>query len=619
MRFPKWALATTRFLFSPEVVTGVFLIAVMFWKASLMRAAASGPIFLPVLQHDAGIFGMILLLYTVGALARRLAPSSRISHAASIVLGEACFCLIFALVFLYAADAFDYYFFNTRLYASDVITFSSEHRGALSLVASGWHIALRHVRRSTAITVAFVLLMRSCYLLVAKPVRSPLRIRFAAIITVALVGVWSVPLPAYVCCYPDKPLYENFVERNENFFVHENFSDSFRRKVLASAPTKSSFAGRGQRLNIILVIVESLSAYDSQFFSGVENWTPQLDQIAERETALPDFFANGWTTIGGLISLLGRSYPFVPEHTQFNIWGSPRLTDFLELPDPVPQWLAGHGYNTEFIAAGDLTFLGQDRWLQTIGFQKIVGEPDARFSTQKIHGPFHSIPDHLLYQVALEEARNMPKDKPYFLTVQTFWSHRPFMDPSGGKLDGEEYVIRETDAQLGTLYRNLQETGFFEHGLLFITGDHRAMENFRKAEFDRFGSSAIARIPAVVVTHGIALPAVIRGNFQQRDFGASIEALVSNEYYLGPYEGSFLSQPPKPSDCVLHARGDDRDLIFVKCGAQEGTIKVSGDSTRLIDGDIPDADSIVLTVNRTRARSPNNAINQIKHNSTFAQ
>jgi lipoteichoic acid synthase len=196
----------------------------------------------------------------------------------------------------------------------------------------------------------------------------------------------------------------------------------------------------------------------------------------------------------------------------------------------------------------------------------------------------------------------MSADKPYFLFLQTFWTHRPFTDPSTGAPSSEEALVRETDAQIGVLYEKLMAAGFFQNGLLFITGDHRATEPFRKAEFERFGAMARARIPAVIVTRAIQLPNMLPQEFQQADFRASIEALTGDRYCEGPEEGAFLSDPPTPAQCILHARADDRDLILVKCGTQLGTVKALGDATRFISGDVPNEPFIIQTINRTRAR-----------------
>jgi lipoteichoic acid synthase len=188
--------------------------------------------------------------------------------------------------------------------------------------------------------------------------------------------------------------------------------------------------------------------------------------------------------------------------------------------------------------------------------------------------------------------------------VQTFWSHTPFLDENGKHLDGEETVFRETDKQIGNLYRRLLADHFFDNGLMMIVGDHRAPLPFKKAEFKRFGPSAVARIPAVVVTRAFKLPPVISDNFQQRDFMASIESVVTGKSSLRPEEGNFLSNPAQPPACVLHARGDDRDRVLVQCGSGQAIVHVAGDRTRFEEGHVPDEDTILETINRTRARPP---------------
>jgi len=596
---------TAHLIGRPETTIALFLAVLLFYKVRLMRPVAVGPLFLAVLQHDAAILALILLLWAAGSAAARRSDRTGTARVVATILSKLCIAISLAIVFLYAADAFAFYFFGTRLYASDIATFSFEPRAALSLLRSGWRVMNGHRAWKLAIIVAILLLLRACFMLLAKPERLLLRGRYLMVAAVSLAILWQIQIPGHIHAVGNKVLYENFIERNKNFFVHSNFSDEFRAKVLASPPAETCMAGRSRRVNVILLIVESLSAYQSHYFSGVEDWTPRLDEIAQRETSLPNFYANGWTTIGGLLSLLDHTFPFVPEHTQYNKSGSPRFTDFLDIPNPLPRELAKQGYATEFVAAGDLGFMGQESWLRTIGFQKLIGDSDPRYVPQKVRGPFNSVPDRVLYNVAMAEVGQMRKDKPYFMTVQTFWSHRPFTDPNGGTLDGEESVIRETDAQIGSFYQQLMAAGFFQNGLLFITGDHRAVEPYRKAEFDRFGTLAVARIPAVIVTRAIDLPRVSTQDFQQRDFSASIESLVGVQYCLGPQEGTFLSDPPKPASCIMHSRGSDRDLILVKCGAKQATILVSGDSTRVESGAVDDEASVIQTVNRTRARPVN--------------
>jgi sulfatase-like protein len=603
------ASIATRTLWRPEITIGVLLVALLLQKTKLMRPVAGGHIFFAIVQHDGAVFALLLLLYAVGsAIASR--NKVGIAGAAATIVSKLCIVVFLLVVLLYAADVAAYQFFITRLYASDIVTFSSEPRGVFSLLRTGWRVMSARAAWKLAIDAALaLLLLRACCVLLVRPVRSPLRGAYLVGATLALAIFWRVPVPNYVYSFVDRPLFENFIERNHNFYVRNTFSDAFRAQILAApVPAMNCESGRGRRLNVILLVVESLSAYHSHFFSGVEDWTPNLDAIARRETALTNFHANGWTTTGGLVSLLTGTLPLVPElrtsrTTAFTPIGGTSLTDYLDVPRPLARALSEQGYATEFVAPGDLTFSGQDKWLPAMGFQKIISGDDPRFAAQKMRGPFDSVPDRLLYSVALDELTQMPADRPYFVVVQTFWSHRPFMDPTDDlKLNGEERVFRDTDAQIGVFYERLAAAGFFENGLLFITGDHRAMEPFQKAEFERFGASAAARVPGIIATRAVDLPRMLAQDFQQRDFPASIEALVSDRYCVVPQEGSFLSNPPRPPSCIIQARGDDRDLIYVKCGTAEGTVRATGDATRFVSGAVPDEASIIQTINRTRVR-----------------
>lgn len=589
-----------RLMLRSEVTIAAILVGAMAYKIRIMQPRATDSIHLAVVQHDLGIFSAILILFAAGGvLARRKVGT------AGVMLSRFSLSVCLLIVLLYLTDVFIFYFFGTRLYLADIVTFSSEQDAAISLLGTaGRVIADLPLWKSVAIIGATLLLLRASYVLISRPARPEVYCRSVLAVAVVSAALYLVPAPGFVYSFGDKPLFENFVERNRDFLVDSNFSDGFREQLLSAPPLPDTCdSGRHRVLNVILVIVESLSAYHSNFFSGIEDWTPNLDAIAKRETALTNFHANGWTTIGGLISLLGGEFPFVPEKAAFNHWGSARLADYHDLQRPLASMLANQGYATVFLSAGDLNFLGQGDWLTGMGFQKLIGHDDVRFAKQKVRGPFQSVPDKVLYEEALNELGLMPTDQPFFMVIQTFWSHRPFLAPDGSKLHGEEPVIRETDAQLGALYQRLMSAGFFNNGLLFITGDHRAMEPFRKAEFKRFGASAITRIPGVIVTRAITLPKAIEEDFQQRDLRASIESLVSQEYCLGPYEGSFLADRPAPGRCVMHARGDDRDLIFVKCGSKEGTIRVAGDATRVVSGDVVDDWSVVRTVNVTRIRA----------------
>jgi lipoteichoic acid synthase len=591
-------------ILAPELVFLAAILAAMIFKVRLMQPAAAGPLGLAVARHDAGFVALAAAFFALACALHKLRSYRKWLGRAAFCLAEVSAATCLLLVVVYLADVLVYRFFLTRLYASDIVTFSRETHAGFTLSRSGLRGFMHHTPWKLAALATGIFLFLQAVVLLFRPIRWNPRGIAAAIFALVLLSVWLYPISDRFYSFDDKPLYENLLERNRDYFEQSNFSDGFRAKVLATQEPVTWVAGTHRRVDVLLVVVESLSAFQSQYFSGIEDWTPQLDDIARHETAMTNFHANGWTTIGGLISLLTGTVPLVPEHTAFNTYGSPRLPDFIDKTPSLPHALEKLGYQTEFIGGGDLDFTGKDTWLKDVGFQKLIGGDDPVYAAQTLRGPFNSVPDRVLYDVALNELNKTRKESPRFVVVETVWTHRPFLDENGNPLSREEPVFRLADAQLGRFYRNLVASHFLDHGLLIIVGDHRGPLPFRQVEFQRFGESAVARIPAVMATRAFPLPHVISQDFQQRDLLASIESLAGDGAWLRPEEGNFLTNPLRPPRCILHARGDDRDLVLVTCGSEEAVVRVAGDKTRFVKGHVADEDLILETINRTRARPP---------------
>ncbi|WP_196758307.1 LTA synthase family protein [Brucella anthropi] len=586
-----------RLLRLPELFLCTLLAIFFAGKFVLMRKAATDSFAIALIQHDAAILAALLFLYAFNLYFRK---NSKLRYLATTARA---LCIL--IILIYIIDILAYFFFATRLYISDAVTFSGEMDSFETLLRTGFNIVT--AKQGWIVVIAAIGVGAVVYFsFVFVSGRSNARLSPLPILSVGgmLAAFYLVHLPAYVYAFGDKPLFENFAERNASFFKKTTFSDDLRRTLRSTSAPTTCHPGSNKPLDVLVVVVESLSAYHSRYFSGIEDWTPQLDAIAQNETALTNFHANGWTTIGGLVSLLTGTFPFVPEQAKLNAWGSPRLDDFIDIPEPLPRNLTKLDYQTTFVGAGDLGFLGQAEWLQAIGYQRIIDNRDPRLDKQTIRGPFNSVPDKQLFDLVLDEIAHMKGTGRHFITAQTFWSHRPFMAPDGSSHHSEEYVMRTTDQAIGYLYDGLLRMGFLDHGILFIAGDHRAMEPYRKAEIDRFGATAVTRIPAIVATKAVNLPHVIAGNFQQRDLQASLMALIDKEYCLDAYQGMFLGPHPAPPQCIMHARGDDRDLILVKCSDKEGVVAVAGDATAVASGTLPNEVALIETINRNRLRLP---------------
>ncbi len=337
--------------------------------------------------------------------------------------------------------------------------------------------------------------------------------------------------------------------------------------------------------NIIILMVESLSAYQSQFFSGIKDWTPNLDAIAQDNLAYRDFYANGFITEDGEISLLTGIPPIYPPSTYDNDGGT-SFYSFFNLPDALPQALKKHHYHTEFLTSSDLEFGNTGQWAQSIGFDYVEGHDHPDYNAwERFH--FKSAPDAALYLRVLDRLKQQKQN--FFLFIKTVSSHHPYVNPETKHASEEEAIIY-TDKQLGIFYQQLRNTGFFEHGILLIVGDHHAMTPLKPHEAERFGQyQAAAKVPLVVIdghSHGQEAQ-----QFQQIDVFNTVLGEISGTPCYSDWRGILWGTAKHSPKFIVHRRGDNRDKVSVFSQDAAAQIKLDGDATRVVS-DYPEDPSI---------------------------
>ncbi len=377
--------------------------------------------------------------------------------------------------------------------------------------------------------------------------------------------------------YAHSWIYKNIIDYNliilsESSAYSDNFLNSFSFNEEAHCQAENA-----KNKNIIILMVESLSAYQSHYFSGINNWTPNLDLIARHNQAFTNFYANGFITEDGEIALLTGLPPIYPPSSYADD-GGVSFHSFFDIQDSLPNILKKQGYQTEFLTTADLEFGNTGNWAQSIGFDYIEGHDQPEYDKwERFH--FQAAPDEALYLRALDRVKQNSGQK-FFTFIKTVSSHHPYINPEN-KHKSESEAIRYTDKQIGRFYRQLQANGFFNNGLLIIVGDHHSMTPLKKAEFDLFGQfKAAAKIPMVIADGGEAI--IENRPFQQTDIFNSLRGFVSGKQCYSDWNGILLGGRKIPPEYIAHRRGDNRDIISVFTENEDAQIKLDGDDTRLI-------------------------------------
>ena len=152
--------------------------------------------------------------------------------------------------------------------------------------------------------------------------------------------------------YVRKPAFKNVVAAAWPGDEYQNYGNATIQRVLEvrDPPLSACHPSSSRRDDVILLILESWSPYQSALLTGLNNWTPKLDQLALENTYYSDFIAAGYTTNLGLMSILAGqplTISIVPRRVFPGTWG---------LPDTLPKGLQRYGYHPAFLTSGDLAF-----------------------------------------------------------------------------------------------------------------------------------------------------------------------------------------------------------------------------------------------------------------------
>jgi phosphoglycerol transferase MdoB-like AlkP superfamily enzyme len=377
---------------------------------------------------------------------------------------------------------------------------------------------------------------------------------------------------------------------SQNVFLATQFSgisqrySQLHREQLQQASGSIPDCRDGSRTgsDLIVLILESWSAYHSGLWGGTKNWTPELDAIAKQSLRTRRFVAGGFNTNDGLMAVIAGIPVLSPLTSLFArrsfepAWG----WDYT-----LPRQLKSGGYDTAFLTSGDLGFMNKGAWLEHVGFDYIEGHDHASYADAP-RSHFKSAPDHLLFERATKYwESHADMDQPLGLVIESVSSHTPFRHPIS-KEPGEEGVIRYLDSSVGDFFRGLENVGYFTAGgVLVIVSDHRSMTVIGEDERKAFGVWAPALIPLIVHGNSIA-PTSTDQLAHQSDLAPSLANLLTDRGCGFPGWNNVFEMPEElRRHCAYHSSGTNWEHVLTYCEGGFGIVQLKGDQSDFITSD----------------------------------
>ncbi|ABQ25820.1 LTA synthase family protein [Geotalea uraniireducens] len=227
--------------------------------------------------------------------------------------------------------------------------------------------------------------------------------------------------------------------------------------------------GQEKRLNVIVVIEESLSAEYLTAFGNKKGLTPNLDRLSGESLFFTHLYATGTRTVRGLEAITlaipplpGTSIVKRPKNENFFSWGSV---------------MKDKGYDNKFIYAGHGYFDNMNYFFANNGFATV---DRLNFANDEVTftNAWGVCDEDLFNKVIKEAGKSHQQKKPFFSVVMTTSNHRPFTYPEG-KIDipsktGRDGGIKYADYAIGRLLSEARKQPWFKDTVFVIVADHCA-------------------------------------------------------------------------------------------------------------------------------------------------
>ena len=332
--------SAVRSLVLPLMLAVVPLTALGLWRAELVDrsyaaySACSGCLHAATLAHEARIVALVLLLLL---LARALRPL--------LLRLPLAFCAVLATVAM-GVDTVVFRLLHQRMYLHEVLRFAGEGEGSWSvvsdLIASGpGGFSLIALAMLAPVMVGVAALLRGQH-------AAPALKRAGALVVVVPLAALLIPEPDYVL----GESWRNVLEVNLPAPLDRAHSvDALAQLQKDAGLATQCHAGHSRKPDIIVLLVESLSAYHSQLYGQLLDATPNIDALARQHRYVPDFIANGFHSDGGLISVFAGRVPVPSINRMSSIDG---LHGFEVARNDFFSRLDMLGYETAFFTGGSL-------------------------------------------------------------------------------------------------------------------------------------------------------------------------------------------------------------------------------------------------------------------------
>lgn len=313
----------------------------------------------------------------------------------------------------------------------------------------------------------------------------------------------------------------------DKFYIKQNPEEALNTILPLtnlSKDSKPKLISDFKKHNVVLILVESLSAEFLSEFGRQDNITPYLDKLSEQSMFFTNFYATGTRTVRG-IEAVTMSVPPTPGASivkRPKNAGLPNIADiFIE-----------NKYDVKFIYGGYSYFDNMRDFFSNNGYG-IVDR--SNLSSDEISfANIWGVADEDLFKLTIKEIdKSYAKNNNFFHFLLTTSNHRPYDFPDNRidlKQGRRAASVKYTDYAIGEFLETAKTKPWFDNTIFIILADHCASSAGKVSlPVDKY------HIPLFIYAPKIIKPQKINHLSSQIDVAPTL-------YNLLGYEGKFFGQ-----------------------------------------------------------------------------
>ena len=282
-------------------------------------------------------------------------------------------------------------------------------------------------------------------------------------------------------------------------------SASLRVSPFGTAATEDLrwLEGRARGRNVVMITLESTGARYLRSYGASDDPMPTLTAVARTAVQVDAAYAVYPESIKGLFSVLCSRSPAMDVTADVHAKGA---------CTPLPDVLAGHGYQTALFHSGRFGYLGMQAILDRQGFHTtedagaIGGQVESSFGVDE--------PSTVARLLSWIDRRD--RQRPFFVSYMPIAGHHPYDTPSRGPFAGEgelsayKNALRYGDQSIAALLEGLRMRGLERDTLLVVFGDHGEAFGQHDGNFGHtfFAFDENVRVPLLLSVPGVTTSAM---------------------------------------------------------------------------------------------------------------